>query len=174
MVNFIATFITLLIFILPVVAIAVLIILAVKKLKKEKPKADVKEVSYKDMPESVYHWVVDTQNAERFVKAYKQDLQENYDYNLTAKELREYYIGEKVYKYEPLDLPCKLEGHDVYSYIDDGEWIKVGRLKKNADIDGEITLRLFVNTYKYVTEDSINRETDDPYFGVEVKKKDIL
>ena len=127
----------------------------------------------KPKTESIYHWLVDTENAERFVKAYKQDLQENYDYNLSAKELREYYIG-KVYKYEPLDLPCKLEGHDVYSYIDENEWIKVGRLKKNADIDGEIKLRLFVNIYKYVTENSVEKESDEPYFGVEVIKKDIL
>lgn len=169
MINFIATFITLLIFILPVVVIAALIIFAVKKLKKEKPKADVKEVSYKDMPESVYHWVIDTQNADKFLKAYKQDLEENDDYYLSAKELREDYEGEKVYKYEPLELPLKLEGKDVYSYIDEGEWIKVGRLKKNADIDGKLTLRLFPNTYKYVG-DTIEKETEDSYFGIEVKR----
>ena len=123
---------------------------------------------------SVYHWVVDTENANRFVKAYKHDLEENDDYSLSAKELREDYEGEKVYKYEPLELPCKLEGHDVYSYIDENEWIKVGRLKKNADSDGEIKLRLFVNIYKYVTENSVEKESDEPYFGVEVIKKDIL
>lgn len=117
-----------------------------------------------------YYWLLDTQNADKFERAYKHDFDENDDYTLPAKELKEDFEGEKVYKYEPYELPMKLEGRDVYSYIKEGQWLKVGRIKKNADIDGKITLRLFPNTYKKIYSDEIEKVVGDSYFGIEVEK----
>ena len=120
--------------------------------------------------ETKINWFAESEYADKFLKAYRNELEENEDYNLSAKELKEYYDEEKVYKYEPLKLPMKIEDLDVYSYIDEDDWIRIGRLKKNADLDGELTLYLYPNTYKYVTEDNIEKETEDSYFGVEVKR----
>lgn len=115
-----------------------------------------------------YEWIVDEENVEKFYKAFKKDFEENDEYYRSAKELKEDYSDEKVYKYEPYELPLKMENKDVYSYIEDGEWVKIGRVKKTADIDGKLKLYLFPNTYKYVTEDSVEKETDDSYFGLKV------
>ena len=141
-----------------------------KRIKKRDEEL-LKKWEAKPKTETFYNWVVDTENANKFVKAYREDLVENDDYYLSKKELLENsYEGTKVYKYEPLDLPLKLEGKDVYSYIDEDEWIKVGRLKKNAVIDGKLTLRLFVNQYKRVGYDSMEKDSGDAYFGVECIK----
>lgn len=115
-------------------------------------------------------YLVDTENAERVRKHYRQDLEENDEYFQSAKELKEYYDHEKVWKYEPFEIPFKLEGRDVYTNIED-EWFKIGRLKKTADIEGKLTCYYYVNEYKYVTEDSVEKEKDDDYFGIEVKKQ---
>lgn len=120
-------------------------------------------------------YLVDTENADRVMKFYKEDLIENDEYYRTAKELKEDYDHEKVWKYEPLEIPFRLEGREVYAQLDD-EWVKVGRLKKTADIEGgELKLYLYVNEYKYVTEDSIEKENGDHYFGIEcIKKKEYI
>lgn len=117
------------------------------------------------------YWLVDTQNTDKVFQGYRHELEENDDYHLSAKELREDFTGDKVYKYLPLDLPLKLDGIDVYTYVDKDEWFKVGRLKKGTDTDGECTLRFFVNEYKYITEDNIDKDKGNDYFGVIVKKQ---
>ena len=61
-----------------------------------------------------------------------------------------------------------MEKLDVYSYIEEGEWLKIGRVKKTANIEGRLKLYIFPNIYKYVTEDSVEKESDDSYFGLEV------
>lgn len=67
------------------------------------------------------------------------------------------------------ELPFKLEDRTVFAEVD-GEWYRVGRLKKTDNLDGTPRLYLYVNEYKYVTEESIEKEKDDPYFGIECTK----
>lgn len=117
-------------------------------------------------------WIYGTDEAEKFFKAYKEDLTENDDYHLPAKELHEDFDDEKVFKYEPLDLPYKNEDQKIYSWIDKDEWIYIGSLKKKDLEDlqrsSSSTLYLYSNIYKYVTEDSIEKDEDEHYFGIEV------
>ena len=115
------------------------------------------------------YWLVDTQHADEFFKAYEEDLVENDDYDLSAKELKEDYEGEKVYRFEPLELPVRMENRDVYSCIED-KWMKIGRVKKTADLNGKITLYLYPNIYKKVWKDEIEKVSDDSYFGIDVTK----
>ena len=112
------------------------------------------------------NWLTDTENADRFVKFYKDELTENYDYSEPAKTLKEEYDHEKVYKYEPYELEFMLNGHQVYALLED-EWVHIGRLKKNARLDGELKCYLYVNEYKYVTEEEVTKGKGDPYFGIE-------
>lgn len=128
-----------------------------------------KETKPKTRTVTNIYYLVDTENAERVRKYYRQDLEENDEYFQSAKELKEYYDHEKVWKYEPFEIPFKLEGRDVYTNIED-EWFKIGRLKKTADIEGKLTCYYYVNEYKYVTEDSVEKEKDEDYFGIEVTK----
>lgn len=117
------------------------------------------------------YYLADTENADRVYKYHREDLEENDEYHRSAKELKEDYDHEKVWKYEPLELPFKLEGREVYTELD-GEWAKVGRLKKTADIEGgELKLYLYPNEYKYVTEDSVEKEKGEHYFRIECRKK---
>lgn len=144
------------------------IILLIPKSKNTLKKEQVEEEKPKHRIETHYVWLVDSQNVARFEKAYKQFYEENSDYFLPARELKDYYSYEKVYKFEPYELPLKMEKLDVYSYIEEGEWLKIGRVKKTADIEGRLKLYIFPNIYKYVTEDSVEKESDDSYFGLEV------
>lgn len=41
---------------------------------------------------------------------------------------------------------------------------------KTADLDGRLTLYLYPNEYKYVTEDSVEKDKGCHYFGIEVEK----
>ena len=66
-----------------------------------------------------------------------------------------------------------MEGKEVYTDLD-GEWIRIGRLKKTADIDGKLTCYFYVKEYKYVTEDSVEKEKGDDFFGIEVIKTIVL
>jgi len=132
------------------------------KKKKEEPKprkAVITEVNY----------LVDTENADKIYKLIKDDLEENPEYSNSAKELREYYDHEKVWKYYPYELAFKIEGKEVFAEVND-TWYRVGRLKRNADLNGNHVLCFYANEYKYVTEDSIEREKGDHYFGIEVTK----
>ncbi len=172
MVDAIATLITMLIFILPVAVVGFIIFKVVKKPKtkqKEMPK-----VAPRYRTETNTYWVVDCDCAEKYLRFYRDELEENDDYNLSAKELKEDFCDEKVYKFDPLELPLKMEGLDVYSYREENEWEKIGRLKKTSDINGELELYLYPNIFKYVTEEGISKETDDSYFGVTVTKKVML
>ena len=63
----------------------------------------------------------------------------------------------------------EIENKYVFAQVED-KWYKVGRLKKTADLDGELTLYLYPNEYKYVTEDSVEKDKGSHYFGIEVKK----
>lgn len=128
--------------------------------KKEEPRVRTITETY---------WLVDTQHADEFFKAYEEDLVENDDYDLSAKELKEDYEGDKVYRFEPLELPVRMENRDVYSCIDD-KWMKIGRVKKTADLNGKITLYLYPNIYKKVWKDEIEKVSDDSYFGIDVTK----
>lgn len=128
--------------------------------KKEEPRVRTITETY---------WLVDTQHADEFFKAYEEDLVENDDYDLSAKELKEDYEGEKVYRFEPLELPVRMENRDVYSCIED-KWMKIGRVKKTADLNGKITLYLYPNIYKKVWKDEIEKVSDDSYFGIDVTK----
>lgn len=128
--------------------------------KKEEPRVRTITETY---------WLVDTQHADEFFKAYEEDLVENDDYDLSAKELKEDYEGEKVYRFEPLELPVRMENIDVYSCIED-KWMKIGRVKKTADLNGKITLYLYPNIYKKVWKDEIEKVSDDSYFGIDVTK----
>lgn len=119
------------------------------------------------------YYLVDTENADRVKRYYKEDLVENDEYYLSAKELKENYDHERVWKYEPVKIPFKIEGNNVFTEIE-GDWFKIGRLKKGADLDGELTCYFYVKEYKYVTEDSIEKEKDDDFFGIEVKKRIAL
>lgn len=130
--------------------------------KKEEPRVRVRTITET-------YWLVDTQHADEFFKAYEEDLVENDDYDLSAKELKEDYEGEKVYRFEPLELPVRMENRDVYSCIED-KWMKIGRVKKTADLNGKITLYLYPNIYKKVWKDEIEKVSDDSYFGIDVTK----
>lgn len=148
-------------------ALFIISTLAQKKEKKEMETRAPEKPKFRTIAKINY--LADTENADRFLKAYMQDLEENYEYHLSAKELKEDFENEKVYKYLPFELPHRLEGDYVFAPIEE-EWYRVGRLKKNAVLDGKLTLYLFPNIYKYVTEDNIDKETDESYFGIESVK----
>lgn len=171
MIDFVATLITVAIFISPVIVIAGVTVLIVKKLNKRKIEK-LMQTKPKTKLESYYVWIMGGQeSADRFENAYKKFYDENDEYFLSDKELKEGYdYGDKVYKFEPYELPLKMVNWDVYSYIEEGEWEKIGRIKSTADIDGKLKLFIFPNIYKYVTENHVEKESDDSYFGIEVSR----
>lgn len=132
------------------------------KKKKEEPKPLVRTITE-------INYLADTENADKIYKLIKDDLEENPEYSNSAKELREYYDHEKVWKYYPYELAFKIEGKEVFAEVNN-TWYRVGRLKRNADLNGNHVLCFYANEYKYVTEDSIEREKGDHYFGIEVTK----
>lgn len=146
--------------------VTMLIVGAIKRKKDREQQSKPKGPTTRTITEN--NWLVDSENAEKILKLVKNDLDENDDYHLSAKELKEDYEG-KVYRYEPYELPFKLEDRTVFAEVE-GEWYRVGRLKKTANLEGTQRLYLYVNEYKYVTEDSIEKEKDDPYFGIECTK----
>ena len=137
-----------------------------------KPNENVKSMP-KEETKPKYKYVIsylnDAKNEDRFVKAYKPEFEENDDYHLSAKELKEDYADEKVYRYMPYELPYKIQDQVVYSQIGD-EWLEVGKLKKGVKLDDFATFYLYPNEYKYVTEDSVEKENDGAYFGFYYKK----
>lgn len=120
-----------------------------------------------------YIYLVEIEHAEEFQRFYRDEFDENDDYSLPKKDLIEDFEGERVYKFEPLPLPTKIEGNMAYSYMEDGEWVKVGRVKK-TDMKklalGKPTLLLYSNTFKRVYEDEIDEEERDPFFGIEIEE----
>ena len=121
-----------------------------------------------------YLWLMDTEDiGNKFVKAYKEDLEENDDYHMTKKEiLDEYFDGDKIYKYEPFSLPFKVEDGKVYSYIEDEKWMYVGSIKKREiakyEQSKKTELYLMPNYFKKVNDETVEADSGDSYFGLEV------
>lgn len=138
-----------------------------KAMDKRKDEIRPERTEYTDQ-----FWLYDSNCADWFLSYYRDELDENEDYDLPAKQLHEDFDDEKVYRYDPFELPCRIEDGKVYSQIED-EWVFVGNLKKqDADqLENALgtTLYLYPNIYKYVSEEGISRQTEDPYFGVEVR-----
>lgn len=148
------------------ITILVLCTRSIIRHRREKKEEENAPVTWNIVKEN---YLLDTEHAKEFFDYYKEELEENDDYHLPAKDLKEDFEGEKVWKYEPLKLPFRIEEREVYSQLD-GEWVRVGRLKREADLDGDLTLYFYVNEYKYVTEDSIDKEKGDHYFGIECRR----
>jgi len=121
-----------------------------------------------------YLWLMDTEDiGNKFVRAYKEDLEENDDYHMTKKEiLDEYFDGDKIYKYEPFSLPFKVEERKVFSQLEDGEWTFVGNIKKRDMEKYEKSIRaelyLMPNYFKKVNDETVEADSGDSYFGLEV------
>lgn len=131
--------------------------------KKEKPRIIYETIKLVD---------TDIDITDKFDKTYKRDYTVNDDYSLSAKELKEDYLNERVYKYDPYELPFKMDGMDVYSQIKD-QWIKVGRVKKTEMnlLNDTATLLIYPGAYKYVREDRIEKGETVPYFAISVMRK---
>ena len=78
------------------------------KKKKEEPKPLVRTITE-------INYLADTENADKIYKLVKDDLNENPEYSNSAKELKEYYDHEKVYKYDPYELPFEIKGKQVFA-----------------------------------------------------------
>lgn len=109
--------------------------------------------------------VVNSEHIEEFVKKYDDQFIENDDYRFRQARMKEEHYGEKVYRYSPAYLPVKVEGHDVYSKLDD--WVKVGEI--GQEINGEPTLMLYINEYKEVRNLGIDKVKGDPFYLLKVK-----
>lgn len=157
-----------LLFIIGLVLLSVSVIGFIARKRKHKEAETPLPVREHIITETAYP--VDQENAERFFSFYKEDFDENDEYDLPAKELKEDYEGEKVYRYDPYQLDYKIEEGQIFAKLDD-EWIHVARLKKTQSIPEDALFFLYPNVYKYVTEDEISKETGDPFFGFEYKKK---
>lgn len=109
--------------------------------------------------------VVNSEHIEEFVRKYDDQFIENDDYRFRQARMKEEHYGEKVYRYSPAYLPVKVEGHDVYSKLDD--WVKVGEI--GQEINGEPTLMLYINEYKEVRNLGIDKVKGDPFYLLKVK-----
>lgn len=113
------------------------------------------------------------EHEDEFLKYYRRDLGKTDWYTKTAKELREDHDGERVYKYYPLKLPYKIEGTDVYSYMKENKWVKIGSVSeddKEKILNNTTKFSFHANVYKEV-DDKIEVVEDDPFFSFYVKKK---
>ena len=145
-----------------------LIIMSEKKQKAEStPKKQTPTKRYIEY--TVYP--VDQVNADKFFSFYKQDLDENEEYDWSNKELLEDSYDDKVYRYDPFKLNYKVEDGNVYAEMD-GEYILTGRLKKTDldRIDGG-NYFLYPNIYKKINDESVVKESGDHYFGFYIKKE---
>jgi len=109
--------------------------------------------------------VVNSEHIEEFVRKYDDQFIENDDYRFRQARMKEEHYGEKVYRYSPAYLPVKVEGHDVYSRLND--WVKVGEI--GQEINGEPTLMLYINEYKDVKNLGIDKVKGDPFYLLKVK-----
>lgn len=144
--------------------------------KKETPKSKPTEpVKPKPVTNTGMIYPSDQQHAEEFLDAYKKDLNKTDWYTLTAKELKEDFEGEKVYKYYPYKLDYELRGCDVYAPLKK-EMVKIGTVtEEQAEIIQKEygSLRFFANIYKEVY-DTVEIIEDDPLFGFYVRKYDLF
>ena len=136
------------------------------ELAKEEPKAPE--------PKWRYLWLQkeDQKLGNTFEKWYKEELTENTEYYRSNKDLREDYYEEKIYKFEPFELPFKREENKVFSYMKEDEWVLVGTIKKD-DQEAfknalESKLCLMPNSYKYVGDNFVKAENNDTYFGLKI------
>lgn len=157
------------------VLVALPLFFFVKKLNKKqaaKVSAPIEPTGPRTIQE--YLWLMDTEDiGNKFYRAYKEDLEENDDYHMTKKEiLDEYYLGDKIYKYEPFSLPFKVEDRKVFSQLEDGEWTFVGNIKKRDIEKYEKSIRtelyLMPNYFKKVNDETVEADSGDSYFGLEV------
>ena len=149
---------------LAIVLIASIVVIKDRKdLKKRR--SFVKRYEYKTI------YLKDMENENKFYKTLKGDLDENPEYDLSTSELRQGYIGEKVFRYYPYNLDMKIEGNEVYGCLN-GEWLRVGTLKRGTkELAQDGTLALYPMIYKMVFDDEIRKVSGDPYFAIEVKKE---
>lgn len=113
----------------------------------------------------------DQERVEDFVKCYKKDFSKTDWYTMSAKELKEYHEGERVYKYYPLNVNYKIEGNDVLAELK-GEYVKIGTLtdEQIEYINSHFSrLNIYMNEYKDV-EDTIEHYEGDPFFGFFTKE----
>ena len=143
--------------------------------KKKTQTVAAEPIVYKPKVIMEYLWPVCEENVgNKFYRAYKDDLDENDEYSQTKKEILEGYYdsGEKIYKFEPLSIPFKIEEDKVFSYIDEDKWILVGTLKKKdmrkLAKATKTELFLMANYYKQVYSNDVVTDSGDSYFGVEV------
>lgn len=123
-----------------------------KKEKKDLEKRNIPRFKVIEVP------VTNTQHLDELIHKYDDQFMENADYRFRQARLKEEHYGEKVYRFSPAYLPVKIEGHDVYSKLDD--WVKVG------EIDTEIEnaqLLLYINEYKDVKNLEIKKVKGDPF-----------
>ena len=134
----------------------------------------VEETPKEPIYKSSYVFLRDTETiGNKFVRFYKEDLQENDEFYRSNKDLKEDYYNEKIYQYEPLEVPYKIDGDQVFSYMKKDEWQFVGRIRETQMflIEKSIETKLFLmpNTYKRVGDGYVQKESGDAYFGLLVK-----
>lgn len=109
--------------------------------------------------------VLKPQHADELILKYDEQFVENDDYRFKRARMKNEHYGEKVYRYSPAYLPVKVEGHDVYSKLDD--WVKVGEIEE--EINGKPSLLLYINEYKDVKNIEVRKVKGDPFYVLKVK-----
>lgn len=109
--------------------------------------------------------VLNPQHIDEFIKKYDEQFIENDDYRFKQARMKDEHYGEKVYRYSPAYLPVNVEGHDVYSKLDD--WVKVGEIEE--EINGKPSLLLYINEYKDVKNIEVRKVKGDPFYVLKVK-----
>ena len=148
------------------------IITLVRKLKP-KPIENVPVVQT-PQPQWRYLWLLkeDQKLGNKFEKWYRENLTENDEYFKSNKTLKDYYYDQRIYEYEPYELPFKIEGNKVFSYMKENEWGRVGYIKENDQESLEnasvTKLCLMSNRYKRVGDNYVQKESGDAYFGLKI------
>ena len=134
----------------------------------------VEETPKEPIYKSSYVFLRDTETiGNKFVRYFKEELQENDEFYRSNKDLKEEYLNEKIFQYEPLEIPYKIEGDQVFSYMKNDEWQFVGWIRESQMflVQKSIETKLFLmpNTYKRVGDGYLQKESGDAYFGLLVK-----
>lgn len=106
-------------------------------------------------------FVQEQRNTQQFYEAYKSRLETDPDYKSQIE-------GVRHFKYHPIELPCRIEERNVYSYINKGEWIKIGTLDphKIDVIDKQKRrLKLYPNIYRLIRDGETEEKEDHKYFA---------